>query len=141
MIISEGIANLANSMLYSNKESAEIGLREFCTDVSKETSLEKIILQDKVKAKIPIFWYNFAYHAVVDKYSEEELIQYGKNVELFNEEVLKMELKRLSNPGYSKNAFLYNLGTNVLRQKYGKIPSVKEFQNLLVNPTLPSDII
>jgi len=141
IIISEGIANLANSMLYSNKESAEIGLREFCTDVSKEASLEKIILQDKLKVKIPIFWYNFAYHAVVDKYSEEELIQYGKNVELFNEEVLKMELKRLSNPAYSKNAFLYNLGTNVLKQKYGKKPSVNEFQNLLVNPTLPSDLI
>ena len=141
IIISEGIANLANSMLYSNKESAEIGLREFCTDVTKETSLEKIILQDKLKVKIPIFWYNFAYHAVVDKYSEEELIQYGKNVELFNEEVLKMELKRLSNPAYSKNAFLYNLGTNVLKQKYGKKPSVNEFQNLLVNPTLPSDLI
>ncbi len=140
MIISEGIANLANSMLYSNKESAEICLREFCSDVSKEASLEKIILQDKVKVKIPIFWYNFAYHAVVDKYSEEELIQYGKDIQLFNYEVLKMELKRLSNPAYSKNAFLYNLGTNVLRQKYGKIPSIKEFQNLLVSPTLPSDL-
>jgi len=140
MIISEGIANLANSMLYSNKESAEICLREFCSDVSKEASLEKIILQDKVKVKIPIFWYNFAYHAVVDKYSEEELIQYGKDIQLFNYKVLKMELKRLSNPAYSKNAFLYNLGTNVLRQKYGKIPSIKEFQNLLVSPTLPSDL-
>ena len=52
-----------------------------------------------------------------------------------------MELKRLSNPAYSKNAFLYNLGTNVLKQKYGKKPSVNEFQNLLVNPTLPSDLI
>ena len=141
MIISEGIANIANSMLYSNRESAEIGLREFCLGVSKEASLEKIILQDKLKTKIPIFWYNFAYHAVVDKYSEEELIQYGKNVELFNEEVLKMELKRLSTPAYSRNAFLYNLGTNVIRHKYGKTPSVKEFQNLLVNPTLPSDLI
>ncbi|MHA1459968.1 MAG: hypothetical protein ACTSO8_00660 [Promethearchaeota archaeon] len=141
MIISEGIANLANSMLYSNREAAEISLREFCPDVSKEASLEKLILQNKLKTKIPIFWYNFAYHAVVDKYSEEELIQYGKNVELFNEEVLKMEIKRLSNPAYSKNAFLYNLGTNVIRQKYGKTPSIKEFKNLLVNPTLPSDLI
>ncbi|MHA1509372.1 MAG: hypothetical protein ACTSO6_11785 [Promethearchaeota archaeon] len=141
MIISEGIANLANSMLYSNKESAEISLKEFCTDVSKEASLEKIILQDKLRIKIPIFWYNFAYHAVIDKYSEEELIQYGKNVELFNEEVLIMELKRLTNPAYSKNAFLYYLGTNGLKQKYGKNPSVNEFRSLLENPTLPSDLI
>ena len=141
MIISEGIANLANSILFSNKESAEISLREFCSEVLDQPSLEKLILQDKVKAKIPLFWYNFAYHALVDNYSEKELIQYGKNVELFSEEILKNELKRLSNPTYSKNAFLYNLGTNVIREKYGKTPSTKEFQNLLVNPTLPSDLI
>jgi hypothetical protein len=140
MIISEGIANLANSILYSNKESAEIGLREFCSDVSKEAPLEKIILQDKVKGKIPIFWYNFAYHALVDKYSEKELIQYGKNVEIFSEEGIKTELKRLSNPVYSKNAFLYHLGTNIIQQKYGKTPSVKNFQNLLAFPILPSDL-
>jgi len=141
MIISEGMANLANSILYSNRESAEIGLREFCTDISKEASFENIILQDKLRPKIPIFWYNFAYHAVVDKYSEEELIQYAKNVEIFDEAVLKMELKRLSNPAYSKNAFLYNLGTNVLKQKFGKSLSVNEYKKLLVNPTLPSDLI
>ncbi|MHA1459710.1 MAG: hypothetical protein ACTSQR_08630, partial [Promethearchaeota archaeon] len=69
------------------------------------------------------------------------MIQYGKNAELFNEAGLKMELKRLSTPAYSKNAFLYHLGTSVIRQKYGKKPSIKEFQNLLVNPTLPSDLI
>jgi len=141
MIISEGIANLANSMLFSNKDSAEISMKEFCSDVSKEASLERIMLQDKVKAKLPLFWYNFAYHAVIDKYSEEELIQYGKNIEVFSEEVLKMEFKRLSTPAYSKNAFLYHLGTNVIQQKYSKTPSIKEFQNLLVNPTLPSDLI
>ncbi|MHA1507411.1 MAG: hypothetical protein ACTSO6_01760 [Promethearchaeota archaeon] len=141
MIISEGIANLANSMLFSNKEAAEILLRDFCTDASKEASLEKIVMQDKLKAKTTLFWYNFAYHAVVNKYSEEELIQYGKNAEIFNEAGLKMELKRLSTPAYSKKAFLYHLGTNAIRQKYSKTPSIKEFQNLLVNPTLPSDLI
>jgi len=105
MIISEGIAELAISMLYSTRESAEISLRDFCPDPSKEVSLEKLTLQDRVKAKLPIFWYNFAYHAVVDKYSEEELIQYGKNFEIFSEEGLKVEIQRLSTPAYSKNAF------------------------------------
>lgn len=141
IIISEGIANLANSILFSNKESAEITLRELCPDVSEEVSLEKLILQDKLRAKISIFWYNFAYHSVVDKYSEEALIQYGKRIEFFNEEVLKVEIKRLSNPVYSKNAFLYYLGTKIIKEKYGEKPSIKEFQNLLLNPTLPSDLI
>ena len=141
MIISEGIANLANSMLFSNKESAEISLRELSPNVSEEESLEKLILQDKLRTKTSLFWYNFAYHSIVDKYSEEELIQYGKSIEFFNEEVLKVEIKRLSNPAYSKNAFLYYLGTKILKKKYGEKPSIKEFQNLLLNPTLPSDLI
>lgn len=140
MIISEGIANLANSIIFSNKESAEISLREFCPNISKEASLERLILQNKVRVKLSLFWYNFAYHALVDKYSEEELIQYGKSFEVFSEEVLKVEIKRLSNPAYSKNAFLYNLGTKIIVRKYGKIPSLNEFKNLLINPILPSDL-
>lgn len=141
MIISEGIAELANSMLYSDKESTEISLRLFCPDPSKEASLEKLIMQNKVRAKVPLFWYNFAYHAVVDKYDEEELIQFGKSIELFSEEDLKVEIKRLLTSAYSKNAFLYNLGKNIITQKFGKNLSVKEFKNLLYNPILPSDLI
>ena len=140
MIISEGIANLANSIIFSNKESAEISLRELRPDCSEGESLEKLILQDKLKTKTSLFWYNFAYHSVVDKYSEEELVQYGKNIEIFNEEALRVEIKRLSNPAYSKNAFLYYLGTKILRDKYGEKLPKKKFQNLLLNPTLPSDL-
>ncbi|NHJ21920.1 MAG: hypothetical protein EAX91_13315 [Candidatus Lokiarchaeota archaeon] len=140
MIISEGIAKLANSILFSNIESAEISLREFCPDISKEVPLEILILQDEIKAKISVFWYNFAYHALVDKYNEEELVQFGKGIGLFSEEQLKNEIERILNPVYSKNAFLYYLGTNILRKKYGKIPSIKEYKSLLVNPILPSDL-
>ena len=140
LIISEGIAHKAISVLFSSQESAEIGLREFCPDASKEVSLEELVLQEKVKKKLPVFWYNFAYHAVIDKYSEEELIRYGKNLEIFHEEGIRTEIKRLSNPTYSKNAFMYNLGNNIIENKYGKFPSVKDFRNLLVNPILPSDL-
>ena len=140
LIISEGIANTAISVLFSSQKTAEIGLREFCQDASKEYSLEKLVLQDKVKRKIPLFWYNFAYHALVDKYSDDKLMRYGKNVEIFGEEGLRNEIKRLSNPTYSKNAFMYNLGTEVIEQKYGKPISTKDFRNLLINPILPSDL-
>jgi hypothetical protein len=140
LIISEGIAHKAISVLFSSQESAEIGLREFCPDASKEASLEELVLQEKVKKKLPVFWYNFAYHAVIDKYSEEELIRYGKNLEIFHEEGIRTEIKRLSDPTYSKNAFMYNLGKNIIENKYGKFPSVKDFRNLLVNPILPSDL-
>ena len=139
LIISEGIAKKAISVLFSNQEVAEIGLNEFCSDPLKEVSLEELELQDIVKAKIPLFWYNFAYHALVDKYDEKELMRYGKNLEVFSDEDLITGIERMSNPAHSNNAFMYYIGINIL-QKYGDVPSLKDFRNLLVNPILPSDL-
>jgi len=140
LVISEGIANKAISILFSNQEVAEIGLNEFCSDPSKEVSLEELELQDIIKAKIPLFWYNFAYHALVDRYQKKELMRYGRNFEIFTNEDLIAEIERMSSPAYSNNAFMYYIGNNIL-QSYGDVPSLKDFQNLLVNPILPSDLI
>jgi len=140
LVISEGIANKAISILFSNYEVAEIGLNEFCSAPLKEVSIEELELQDIVKAKIPLFWYNLAYHALVDRYDEKELMRYGKNLEIFSEEDLITGIERMSNPAHSNNAFMYYLGNNIL-QKFGDVPSLKNFQKLLVNPILPSDLI
>ncbi|MHA1508422.1 MAG: hypothetical protein ACTSO6_06950, partial [Promethearchaeota archaeon] len=139
LIISEGIANKALSVIFSDQMVAEIGLNEFCSAPLKEVSLEKLELQNLVKAKLPVFWYNFAYHALIDKYSENELMRYGKNFEIFSDEDLINEIKRMLIPAFSNNAFMYYLGNNILH-KYGEVPSSKDFRNLLINPILPSDL-
>jgi len=141
LILSEGIADLAVKMLFSNREAVEIGLRELCPDSSNEVSLEIIMAQNKVKGKITLFWYNFAYHALIDKYNDEELMRYGINFEIVSKENIKIQLKKLHNSVYSKNAFMYNLGSNLIKHKYGDPPSVKVFQNLIIFPLLPSDLI
>jgi hypothetical protein len=141
LILSEGIAELAVKVLFSNREAVEISLRELCPDSSNEDSLEKMMAQNKVKGKITLFWYNFAYHALIDKYDDEELMRYGTNFEIVSKENIKNQLEKLSNPVYSKNAFMYNLGSKLIKYKYGAPPSVKDFRNLLVNPILPSDLI
>ncbi len=141
LILSEGIAELALKMLFSNREAVEFGLGELCPDPSNEVSLEIMMAQNKVKGKITLFWYNFAYHALIDKYNDEQLIRYGTNFEIVSKETIKIQLKKISNPVYSKNAFMYNLGSNLIKYKYGKLPSVKNFQNLITNPHLPSDLI
>ena len=140
LIISEGIANKALSVIFSDQMVAEIGLNEFCSAPLKEVSLEELELQNLVKAKLPVFWYNFAYHALIDKYSENELMRYGKNFEIFSDEDLINEIKRMSIPAFSNNVFMYYLGNNILH-KYGEVPSSKDFRNLLINPILPSDLI
>jgi hypothetical protein len=141
LVISEGIAQTAISTLYSSREVAEIGLKEFCPDVSKETSLENIVLQEIVKRKLSQFWYNFAYHALIDSYDEKALNRYANYYEMFSEDDIKAEIKRLNDPTYSKNTFLYNLGSNLIKNKYGELPSVIDFKELLYNPVLPSDLI
>ena len=140
LILSEGIADLAVRLLFSYREEAEIGLQEFCPDPLKEDSLEVLIAQNKVKGKVTLFWYNFAYHALIDEWSVDELIKYAKKFEIFKEENIKNHLKVISNPIYSMNAFSYNLGSKIIRNKYGECPSVENFRNLLVNPILPSDL-
>ena len=141
LLISEGIADLAINVLFSYRDQVGIGLNEFCPDVSKEDSPEAMITQYKVRHKLNLFWYNFAYHALIDNYTDEELFSYGRNYEIFGKDDLRNQIKRLNDPVYSKNAFTYNLGMNIIKKKYGEFPSAKDFRNLLINPILPSNLL
>ncbi len=142
LIISEGIADLAaNTLFTSYQEQAEVSLQELCPDPSKESSIEALIAQNKVRGKLSLFWYNFAYHALIDEWNSEDLIQYATNFEIFNEESIKNQLNALSNPIYSTTVFSYNSGAKLIINKYGEFPSVKDFRSLIVNPILPSDLV
>jgi hypothetical protein len=141
LIISEGIADIAANMLFSYQAQADLGLQYFCPDSSKEDSLDILALQYKAKRKKSLLWYNLAYHALIDEWSEEYLIRYANNYEIFNQKDIRNLLKLISSPTYSTTAFSYNLGSNLIKNKYGEFPSVKNFRNLLVNPILPSDLL
>ena len=140
LIISEGIANIAVNMLFDYREQAEISLREFCQDSSKESSIEALIAQGKIKGKQSLFGYNFAYHALIDGWSEEKLIRYATSFEILSQEIIKNRINFLLNPIHSTTAFSYNIGTQLIIKKYGGFPSVKDFRDLLINPILPSDL-
>jgi len=141
LIISEGIAEIAANVLFSYRDRAEIGLQNFCPDTSKEDSLDVLAMQYKAKRKQSLLWYNLAYHALIDEWSEENLIRYANNYEIFNQKDIRNLLKLISSPTYSTTVFSYNLGSNLIKNKYGEFPLVKNFRNLLVNPILPSDLL
>jgi hypothetical protein len=141
LIISEGIADTAINILFNYRDQAEISLQKLCPNVLEEDTIDALTAQNKVRGKMTQFLYNFAYHALMDNWSEEELIKYGKNFEIYNIENLYNQLKMISNPVYSKNAFMYNIGQNLILNKYSGFPTAKQFQDLLVNPTLPSDLV
>jgi len=59
---------------------------------------------------------------------DEELISYGKYFELFDEDGLRNQIKRLNDPVYSKNAFTYNLGVNIIKKNMGNSLLLKIFK-------------
>ncbi|MHA1509652.1 MAG: hypothetical protein ACTSO6_13225 [Promethearchaeota archaeon] len=141
LIISEGIADISANVLFSYQDRAEIGLHNFCPDSSNEDSLDVLAMQYKAKRKQSLLWYNLAYHALIDEWSEDSLVQYAKRYEIFNQKDIRNLLKLISSPTYSTTAFSYNLGSNLIKNKYGEFPSIKNFRNLLINPILPSDLL
>ena len=140
LIISEGIANIAVNMLCDYREQADINLRDFCPDSSKEDSLEIIMAQNRVKGKMSLYLHNLAYCALIDGWSEERLIKYATSFEIFSQENIKNRIKLIFNPVHSTTAFSYNIGSKLIINKYGEFPSAKNFRNLLINPILPSDL-
>ena len=140
LVVCEGIADLAVNVLFSFREQAELSL-QFCLNGTKEDNIENLVMQNKVKAKQSLIWYNLAYHALVDEWSEKKLIQYATNFEILSQKNIKNILKLIFSPAHSTTAFLYNLGSKLIMKKYGEFPSVKNFRNLLLNPFLPSDFV
>ena len=140
LVICEGIADLAVNVLFSYREQAEISLR-FCSNGTKDDSVENLTMQNRVKANRSLLWYNLAYHALFDEWSEANLIQYGTNYEIFSLKDIKNIIKLILDPAHSTTAFLYNLGSKLIINRFGEFPSVKNFRNLLLNPILPSDLV
>lgn len=141
LVISEGIAETAINILFSYRDQAEIGLREFCPNTAIEDSIDLLALQNEIKGKWHLFSYNLAFHALIDEWSEKKLIQYAKNFGLFSDQTIKNQLKMISDPVHSTTIFSYNLGSNLIINKYSQFPSVTNFKDLLTKPILPSELV
>ena len=140
LVICEGIADLAINVLFSYEEQAQLSL-QFCSSDKKEDTVESLTRQNRVKVNQSLLWYNLAYHALIDEWSEADLIQYGTNYEIFRLEDLKNIIKLINDPAHSTTVFLYNLGSKLIINRFGEFPSVENFWNLLLNPILPSDLV
>jgi len=140
LVICEGIADLAVNVLFSYKVQAELSSK-FLSNGTVEDNIENLKMQNRVKARQSLFWYNLAYHALFDGWNEEKLFQYGTSYEIFSQEDIKNIIKLFFNPAHSTTAFLYNLGSKLIMNKYGEFPSVKNFRDILLKPFLPSDLV
>ena len=141
LIISEGVASLAVNVLFSYSDQAEISFREFCRKKTDEDSLDSITNQYSVRKKMDLFLYNLAFHALIDEWSNEQLIRYATSFEILSKENIDNRIKFLSNPVHATTAFSYSIGSNLIIDKYSEFPSMDNFFDLLTKPVLPSDLI
>lgn len=141
IIISEGIANLAINLLYSYRDQAKISIRELCRKNRDVDLLENLTNQYSVRRKMDLFLYNLAYHALIDEWSDEQLVRYATDFEILSKENIDNRIKFLKNPVHVTTAFSYFIGSNLIIDKYSEFPSIKNFFDLLTKPILPSDLV
>jgi hypothetical protein len=141
LIISEGIASLALNVLFSYRDQAEISVRAFYKKKTDEDSLDSITNQYSVRNKVNLFLHNLAFHALIDEWSNDQLVKYATSFEILSEENIDNRIKFLRNPVHATTTFSYSLGSNLIIDKYSEFPSMDNFIDLLTKPVLPSDLI
>lgn len=140
MVVCEGIAEMALNALFSRSEQEEIVLREFCPDPKKGPSIEELTRQNTVRDSVNTILFNAAYHKFIDNWSDKEVFKYISSFEVYGDEITINYIKRINEPIFKMVGFTYQLGKDLLIDKFGEHPSPKDFRYLLENAVLPSDL-
>ncbi|MFW9829588.1 MAG: hypothetical protein ACFFEY_18585 [Candidatus Thorarchaeota archaeon] len=138
-VISEGIGNTAADVLFTDKEKAQFILDEICHDPFN-TNLDLLMKYEQSEGQLLKILNNMAIYAHEDRWSDDELVKYALNFDLVSEKYIRRLLKTIRHPLWSTYVFNYTHGENLIKHKFGKNPSPKDFQTLLTHPILPSDL-
>ncbi|MFX1503484.1 MAG: hypothetical protein ACFFDH_21150, partial [Promethearchaeota archaeon] len=138
-VISEGIGNSAVDVLFSDKEKGDFILDILCHQ-PLNNNLDILLNQYLAQKKSNKISNNLAILAHVDGWSDDELVKYTKDFEIFTEEDIRQSLKFIRHPMWSTYIFNYSIGETLIKNKFGHHPSPKDFEMLLTHPILPSDL-
>ncbi len=139
MVISEGIGEIAEFVIFDPKESIKISLDEFCLNLENEDSLDVLIEQSKIKRGFRRFPSNLAYYKHVKGWKDEDLLKYSRNFDIIPENAIQPILNFISDDLWAPYSIIYQ-GERLITEKFGYQPSPKHFKSLLTNQTLPSDL-
>jgi hypothetical protein len=140
MVICEGIANVSLNALFTAQEQEEIALKEFCPDPSDGPSVDLLVKQNCARKKLPMLDYNASYHAHVDGWEQKTVRKYIKSFELWDSQTIENKIAKIFNPVFRSSEYAYQVGKQLIVDKFGEFPSPKDFRYLLENPVLPSDL-
>ena len=139
MVISEGIGETAEFVIFDPKESTKISLDEFCLNPENEDSLDVLIEQSKIKRGFRRFQSNLAYYKHVNGWNDESLLKYSSNFGIIPKSTIQPLLDFISDDLWAPYSIIYQ-GERLITEKLGYQPSPKHFKSLLTNQTLPSDL-
>jgi hypothetical protein len=138
-VIAEGIGNTAVDVLFSDREKGSFILDKLCHQPSNN-NLDILTQQYLAQKKSNIILSNLAILAHEEGYSDDELVKYSMDFEIFVEEDIRQTLKFIKHPIWSSYVFNYSIGETLIKNKFGHHPSPKDFEFLLTHPVLPSDL-
>jgi len=140
MVISEGIGVTAESVLFNPIESARILLEELHPNPKIEDTIETLTEQSEIRRGFRRFESNMAYHKHVHRWSDDRLIKYAKTFKVIPDVGIKAILKFISDDLWAPYVLVYQ-GERLITEKFGNRPSPKHFRRLLIEQTLPSDLM
>ena len=139
MVISEGIGEIAEFVIFEPTESIKISLKEFCPNPEIEDELEILIEQSEIRRGFGRFGSNLAYLKYVLGLTDEELLKYSRDFEVFPDTVIKSILTFISDELWAPYSIVYQ-GERLITDKFGFRPSPLNFGRLLTEQILPSDL-
>ncbi len=139
IVISEGMGILAERVLFNPTESIQILLEKVLNNKKIEDSLEDLIGQSEIREGFRRFESNLAYYKYVYNWNEEELTKYARNFRVIPDVGIKAMLEFITDKIWAPYILVYQ-GERLITEKFGNKPSPKEFQKLLTEQILPSDL-
>jgi len=140
MAIYEGIGNSALDVLFSEEVQAKLSLDTFCPDPSEE-NLEKLIEEKIAWQGMRGYDTNIAMHIYNDNWTDDEVVDHILGLGFTTEDRVRDSLKFIRDPLWRNYSFNYYVGERLIKEKYGEHPTAKDFEYLLKNPILPSDLV
>lgn len=140
MVISEGMGIIAESVLFSPRESSKILLDFLDRNQTNEDDIELLIKQIEVRKGFLRFESNLAYLKHVDFWSDNHLIEYAKSFEVFTDETIKGMIRFISDKIWAPYSLAYQ-GERLIVEKFGRRPTPNQFKSLLTEQVVPSELV
>jgi len=139
IVISEGIGQIAENVLFLPKQSILISLENFCVYPEIEDDLELLIKQIQLKKKFRVLEGALAYYKYNNNWNDNEIREFLRQLELTTEPAITSMLKFISDELWAPYVLSYQ-GERLLIEKFGNHPNPEYFQTVYLENTLPSDL-